>query len=215
MALGGLVRWWLPSAMRAARQERADGRWVVIDVETSGLDPARDVVLSIGAVGVHGASIVVADSFELLVRPEAASPRPNILVHGIGEAAQRSGLDPRAACIQFLEYIGDATLVAFHADFDRTFLGRAVRQHCSKRLANRWLDLAELAPALHPEVRAKALDEWLAHFDLEPDQRHHACSDAFATAMLFVRLIASVDPAQRTPPALARRARDARWLPGN
>lgn len=219
MVLGGIARWLKPSRARGAGRTRgagaadAEGRWVVIDVETSGLDPARDVVLSIGAVAVHGAAIVVADSFELLVRPQAASPRQNILVHGIGEAAQLGGLDPQQACGRFLDYVGDAPLVAFHAEFDRAFLARAVRQHCGTRLGNPWLDLAELAPALHPQVRAKALDAWLEHFGIVVEQRHDACSDAFATAMLFVRLLAAVAPAQRTPAALARRARDARWLP--
>lgn len=191
-----------------------DGRWVVVDVETSGLDKASDVVLAIGAVAVRGDRIEVADSFEVLVKPERTSARENILVHGIGEEAQRGGLPPQRACEMFVDYIGTAPLVAFHAAFDRGFLSRAVKTYAEVPLDNAWLDLAELAPVLHPEVRAKALDEWLRHFDIAVDQRHHASSDALATAMLFLRLLARIDPSSRTPAEVRALAAQVRWLPG-
>jgi len=190
-----------------------DGRWVVVDVETSGLDKACDVVLAIGAVAVHGEHVSVADSFEVLVRPERTSARENILVHGIGEEAQRGGLPPRSACRMFVDYVGTAPLVAFHAAFDRGFLVRAVKTYAEVPLDNPWLDLAELAPVLHPQVKANGLDEWLRHFGIAVDQRHHASSDAFATAMLFLRLMAAIAPPERDPAKVLRLAAQARWLP--
>lgn len=190
-----------------------DGRWVVVDVETSGLDKASDVVLAIGAVAVCGERIAVDDSFEVLVRPERTSARENILVHGIGEQAQRAGLPPQRACAMFVDYVGTAPLVAFHAAFDRGFLSRAVKTYAEVPLDNAWLDLAELAPVLHPQVKARALDEWLVHFGIAVDQRHHASSDAFATAMLFLRLLAAVAPQDRQPDSLIKLAAQAKWLP--
>src|SRR5690606_19685639 len=93
-------------------------RWVVLDVETSGLDPAADRVLAVGAVAVRAdrdrARIAMADSLELFVAQTAPSERENILVHGIGEAAQRSGLDPARASERLRAYLGDSPVVAFH-----------------------------------------------------------------------------------------------------
>jgi len=66
---------------------------------------------------------------------------------------------------------------------------------------------------LHPQVKANGLDEWLRHFGIAVDQRHHASSDAFATAMLFVRLMAAVAPRERDPAKVLRLAAQARWLP--
>lgn len=208
-----MSRWWswLRGESTAAGGEDP-ARWVVLDVETSGLDKTRDVLLAIGSVAVHGQRVVLADSFEVVLRQRTASERDNILVHGIGAEAQLNGVDAQQACDGFLRHVRDSTLVAFHASFDRTFLVRAMKAQHGCRLANTWLDLAELAPALHPEVKAKALDEWLAHFGIEVDQRHHAASDALATAMLFVRLLADVPEADRRPRALARRAAQAKWL---
>jgi len=189
-----------------------DGRWVVLDVETSGLDQSSDALLAIGAVAVHGECVVVEDSLELFVRPPNTSARDNILIHGIGEETQRGGLPPDEAAYAFVDYVRFSPLVAFHASFDRSFLARGVRNYAGVRLQNAWLDLAELAPALYPDVKAKALDEWLEHFDITVEQRHNACSDALATAMLFLKLLASVDREGREPRKLQRLAAQAKWL---
>jgi len=186
-------------------------RWVVLDVETTGLDQRQDVLLSIGAVAVRGHRVVVDDSFELVVRPPSASARSNILVHGIGAQAQLDGADPAQACRAFLDWAGPAPLVGFHASFDRAFLARAARQYLGLPLTADWLDLAALAPALNPGVPAKALDEWLDHFGLVVTQRHHASADAFATAMLFLRLLAQVPATDRDFPSLRRLALAQRW----
>ncbi len=210
------MRWWRTFLGRGEAPEArlariAAQRWVVLDVETGGLDVERDPLLAIGAVAVRDGRIDVDDSFESLVRPPAPSHRANVLIHGIGHGAQRDGVEPAAACRAFLDWAGDAPMVAFHAAFDRGVLARAVRGALGARLDARWLDLAALAPALNPDLRAKALDEWLEHFRLSVDQRHHASADAFATAMLFLRLLAQVPPAERGVESLQQLARAERW----
>jgi DNA polymerase III subunit epsilon len=189
-------------------------RFVVVDCETTGLDASQDALIAIGAVAVCGGRVLASDSFEQVLRPPRTSGRDNILIHRIGQAAQRDGATPAEACTAFLAYAGDAPLVAFHASFDRAFLTRAVRDSLGRRLESRWLDLAGLAPALNPQVRAHALDEWLSHFSIEVSQRHHASADAFATAMLFLRLLAQVKPAERNMKSLAALAQAQRWAGG-
>lgn len=196
----------------AARAGAGPVRWVVVDVETTGLDPAADTLLAIGAVALHGDRIAVGDSFEIVVRPERPSDRDNILIHGIGVQAQQAGVEPAVACRRFVEFAGEAPLVAFHAPFDRGFIARAVRRHLRRTLRNDWFDVAELAPALHPDVGARVLDAWLEHFHIDVAQRHHASSDAFATAMLFARLLSTLPATQRDPEGLRRLASQARWL---
>jgi DNA polymerase-3 subunit epsilon len=202
---------------RAGTQAGSEGgeRFVVVDCETTGLDAGNDALIAIGAVAVRGGRVLASDSFEQVLRPTRTGARDNILIHRIGEAAQRGGADPREACSAFLDYVGDSPLVAFHASFDRAFLARAVRESLGRRLDARWLDLAGLAPALNPGVRAHALDEWLSHFSIEVAQRHHASADAFATAMLFLRLLAQVRPAERDLKSLAALAQAQRWTGGS
>ena len=99
----------------AARRTRAPAdarRWVVLDVEASGLDAARDRLLAIAAIGVHvaddRAQVALADSFEVVLRqPDDAAPpdKPNILLHGIGVGAQRNGVEPAQALDAFTRFV--------------------------------------------------------------------------------------------------------------
>jgi len=166
-----------------------EARFVVVDVETSGLDPRRDRLLSVGAVAVNGSRLRPGEGYSATVRNPVPSEKDNILIHGIGPDAQTGGLAPDEALMGFLELAHRDVLVAFHADFDRTVLDRALRQQLGMRLPNLWLDLAVLAPALVPNHRNRVLDDWLTEFGLRAHVRHNATADAFATAELLLILL--------------------------
>lgn len=212
------MSWWPLLRPRGA----APARWAVLDVESSGLDPTRDRLLAIAAVAVRPAGerllIDAGDSFEVVLRQPAAAGAPdkaNILVHGIGVAAQRGGVEPAEALAAFRAWAGDAPLVGFHAAFDRALIERALKAVQAPQLPNRWLDLADLAPVLRPGVAARALDDWLALYGLAVGTRHQAASDAWATAELLQRLW----PALRAQgvadfAGAARLAAARRWVGG-
>ncbi|MGH8620036.1 MAG: 3'-5' exonuclease [Burkholderiales bacterium] len=172
---------------------RADvARLVVVDVESSGLDPVHDRLLAIGAVALEGGALVLAQSFEVVLQQTEASSADNILVHGIGGDAQRAGAPSAAALGAFLDFARRDPLLAFHAPFDRTLIERALRAHLGLRFAATWLDLAWLAPAVCGERgnRESTLDHWLAAFDIENAERHNALADATATAQLALAVLA-------------------------
>lgn len=199
-------------------------RWLVLDTESSGLDPQRDRLLAIAALAVQPGAGPLAlrpgDSFEVVLRQDDLPERPdkaNILVHGIGVGAQRAGMDPALALQAFERFADGAPLVGFHAAFDRTLISRHLHALTGRRLRNPWLDLADLAPALCPgHPQAKALDDWLALFRIEVAQRHQAAADAWATAELLQRLwpLAQAQGLGRSFSALARLAASRRWLGG-
>jgi DNA polymerase III subunit epsilon len=185
-----------------------EARWLVIDCETSGLDAARDRLLSVGAVAAQGARILLGEAHAALVRQASASAPQNILVHGIGADAQRSGR-PQAEVIDELErLIGEATPVGYHAPFDAAVLQRAGLRR------RRWLDLEPLAQALHPGERHRTtLDQWLEHFGIEHAGRHDALLDALATAeLLLVLLAAAQHQGARSIDDVLAAAHGRRWL---
>lgn len=197
---------------RGILPQRADERWVVVDVETSGMDPVRDRLLAIGAVALEASRLRPGDSFEVVLKQSRPSDRDNILIHGIGAQAQQAGVEPAKALQAFLDFIGEAPLLAFHAPFDRSFLAPAFEQQLSQPLRNEWLDLAPLARALVPQARCASLDEWLAHFAVPIANRHSAAADAFATALLALRLLHLARVAGSAGlRSLQRSARDVRW----
>jgi DNA polymerase III subunit epsilon len=166
-------------------------RFVVVDVETSGLDVRQDRLLSIGAVAVEARRLRAGENYESILRREQASRRENILIHGIGPQAQAAGKPPEESLMKFLEFIGKAPLVAFHAGFDQAMLDRDLRETLGVRLPNAWIDLAHLAPALLPEARLPraGLDDWLSYSGLRAHARHRAVDDAMATGELFLILL--------------------------
>lgn len=198
-----------------------DSRWVVLDVEASGLDAARDRLLAIAAVAVHrsaGASprIDLGDSFEVVLRQDEAAvvDKPNILLHGIGVGAQRAGVDPALGLAAFARWVGRSPLVAFHAAFDETMIRRALRAASLPPLPGPWVDLSPVAEVARPDVTAKSLDEWLAYFGIEVAVRHQAAADTLATAELLLRLWPAI-AAQRATPGfrgLVELAAQRRWL---
>jgi DNA polymerase III subunit epsilon len=159
------------------RERPVHQRWVVVDVETSGMDIASDELISIGAVAMHeDGHVLPGDSIEIIVRQGTASSRENILVHGVGVEAQLNGVDPRKAIGMFLEYVSMAPMLAFHAPFDRGFLARVIKFYVNQPFDNPWLDLAELAPALYPTLNLRSLDEWLTRFGIPEARRQGAPS---------------------------------------
>jgi len=199
--------------LRIGRRGGGHQRWVVVDVETSGMDVASDAVISIGAVAIVDGRVIPADSLEIIVKQATASSRENILVHGVGAQAQLNGTDPPHAVRAFLDYVGRAPMLAFHAPFDRSFLARVIKHYINQPFDNPWLDLAELAPALSPKVPFRSLDEWLGHYGIPVAVRHSAAADAFATALLMTRLL----PEARRQGApsfvdMQKLARASKWL---
>ena len=200
----------------------SDARYVVVDVETSGLDMKRDRLIAIGAVAVVDARIDPGDSFAAVLRQDVVSSKENILIHGIGAQAQSEGRDPADALLGFLDYIGKSPLVAYHAFFDQAMIAKALRATLGAQIRQPWIDLAWVLPALfaehgnrgHLEYHAPAaLDDWLRLFAIENIMRHNAVADAYATAQLLQMAIAAGQSASApSPAAFCRIEKARRWM---
>lgn len=199
-----LARWLCKKPQLTAQQQRRLDIWmdmprttldapftttrcVVVDVETSGLNLAKDHLISIGAVAVVNGQIVLGDSFSVVLQQQTASHKDNILLHGISGSAQTEGTPAADALLAFLDYLGKDPLVAFHVTFDRTMIQRAMRQYLGVSFQHPWLDMAYVMPALSPSLAARhrSLNDWITHFDIRNDARHNALADALVTAQLF------------------------------
>jgi DNA polymerase-3 subunit epsilon len=171
------------------RTPLAGALWVVIDCETTGLDPRRDALLSVGAVRVRGERIELGQCFSSRVRAPRPSDAANILIHGIGADAQRSAPPAAEVLPELARFVDGQILVAFHAWFDREVLRRAM-SGVGLRLRARWLDLEPLARKLLPRRNAASFDEWLGAVGIEHLGRHDALLDALAAAELLLVLLA-------------------------
>lgn len=165
-------------------------RWVVVDLETTGLNLNKDVVLSIGAVVIEDGAIDFSQQFERTLQRNDHKLGPSVLLHGLGPSAIAAGCDPREALLDFMAFVGDSPLLAFHAPFDQHMLGRALKDSLGYRLQHPFLDVADMAPLLCPQahIRGAGLDDWIDWFQLQVFERHNASADAMATAELALIL---------------------------
>ena len=168
----------------------------VVDTETTGLDPSVDRLVSVGAVPVRQERIILGSTFHGILRQPYNGTLENILLHGITPGQQARGQEPVYLLMDFLELVGKAPLVAYHAPFDRHFLNRALRKFVGVGLVNPMLDLAFLLPALFPQGEKtprkadEGLDGWVKRFGLTVINRHSAEEDALVTAELFLIALA-------------------------
>ncbi|WP_369989289.1 PolC-type DNA polymerase III [Pseudomonas xanthosomatis] len=192
----------LPAPAPLAVCSLREQRWVVLDLETSGLNLNRDQVLSIGAVAIEDGAIDLGHPFErTLHRPEQKT-NPSVLIHGLGPSALAAGEDPAEALLELMTFIGDSPVLAFHAPFDQRMLARALKDSLGLRLQHPFFDVAELAPLLNPDtvLREAGLDDWIARFGLEVAARHHASADAQVTAELALILFSQARRQQLDSP---------------
>ncbi len=169
-----------------------EDRWVVLDLETTGLDPRQGEVLHVAALAVHRHAgqwrLVVRDSLDLLIRPrDVLASQENVLIHGLGLRAQSLGAPAAQALPLLRQWVGCSPVLAFHADFDRSFLAAACKREKIEPLSWRWLDLARVLPLAFPQVHAQSLDAWMDALHVVCPRRHNAVADAWATAQLWLQ----------------------------
>jgi DNA polymerase III subunit epsilon len=176
----------------------AEAEFVVFDTETTGLDRRTDKVLSIGAIKVSGLQVLVSDTFECLVQQEGAPSTKSAEVHGLLSKELETGITEQEAVEGFVDFIGNAILVGQHVDFDIAMVNQMLkRQGIKSRLRNRSVDTAHLAIRLerrhadsHTLKNAEySLDALCDRYNLPTDDRHTASGDAFATALLLLKLL--------------------------
>jgi DNA polymerase-3 subunit epsilon len=188
-------------------------RYVTVDVETTGIDLAKDHVISIGAVAIRYGQVDLSDCFEVVLRQRESSTTANILVHQIGGQQQLAGSDPAESLVRFLEYVHLSPLVAFRADFDRTMLDRELHDVLGLHTHSLWIDLAKLMPALFPGNECRTMDDWLERFGVKMIARHDALADALATAQMLQVVLAAADRVGMDCPArLDEMQRAQHWL---
>lgn len=170
-------------------------RFIVLDTETTGLDPRRDRLITIGAVAVQSNAIVLGDAFEVMLK--VAYNNAAVTVHGITRHEAWDGLDEPEALIKFLDYLKDGVIVGHHIAHDIETLNCAYERHFGFNLPNRYLDTMDLTLHLHRagafaderEIHGFSLDALCDFFEVAPHDRHTAGGDAFITALIFLKLL--------------------------
>jgi DNA polymerase-3 subunit epsilon len=162
---------------------------VVVDTETTGLNPLRDRVISVGAIRVQGPRLYRSRTLNMLVNPGRSIPNRTIPIHGISNAMVADAPPFERIVDRITEHTSGLVVIGHFIHFDIAIL-RAEMQRCGRD----WrpeisLDVMLLYAGLFPDRPSLRLDDIAADLDVPVIGRHSALGDALTTGEIFLRLV--------------------------
>lgn len=162
--------------------------FVIVDTETTGLEPRLDSLIEIAAVKVLNGEIV--GEWDTLVNPGVFVPQEVTSITGITTEMLKDAPWFKAIADDFLEFLGkDSIFVAHNVDFDRTFLNIHLGRAKKPLMENPYLCTFKLAKQVHPNLKKYGLGELASIFGVDLPNAHRALHDARATAQLFNKFL--------------------------
>ena len=158
--------------------------FVVFDIETTGLNSHFNKIIEIGAVKIKAGRII--DRYSQLINPGISIPYHITEITSITneQVANQPKIDE--AIEKFVEFVGDAVLVAHNAPFDMGFIKRDVKKCLNINLENSVIDTLQMARDLFPDLKKYGLGDLNKVLGLALENHHRAVDDSQATANMFI-----------------------------
>ncbi|MGB1227125.1 MAG: 3'-5' exonuclease [Poseidonibacter sp.] len=173
-----------------------EDEFVCFDCETTGLDPKVDDIISIGAVIIKNNTIVSSKKFVRFVKPKTKLQIEAIKVHHIREMDLEEAEDIDNVIEEFLNFIGNRTLVGYFLEFDIAMINKYLKPKIGINLPNKNHEVS----AIYYDYKIEKIPQ--ANIDLRFDTimkdlqipfmgKHDAYNDAIMTSLIFIKLINS------------------------
>lgn len=167
---------------------------VVLDCETTGLNPRIDEVIAIAAIVVRGSRIMTSNAYRAVIRSDRIPPSESIKIHYLRAHDVAQGRPMHKVLPELLRFIGGRPIVGYYVDFDVRMLDKYVLRHIEAKLPNRRIEVSEIyfalkysgaPPGTVLDLRFQAI---LADLGIPSLGQHDAFNDALMTAMMYVQL---------------------------
>ncbi|WP_289659744.1 3'-5' exonuclease [Flavobacterium panacagri] len=168
--------------------ESKPNKFVVLSTETSGLNPDKDVILSLGAFSVIDNSIVIKESFETVLLQYKYLQDNGLSNEFIIESKMMKMPEPDAL-EALVNFIGNSILVGHHINFDVEMLNAALERLDCGRLKNEALDVDVMYRKL-TDINDKqfSLDDLCEIYKIPKSDRNSSSEDAYRIGLLFLKL---------------------------
>ena len=173
--------------------EVVPNEYIVLDTETTGLNPKKDEILSIGAVKIKDNKIQVSESFEIFIKPVSNISAQSITIHHIRPIDLQNGVTIDEALEQLLPFIGNLPIVGYYISFDIAILNQYLKRFIGTTLPNESIELSSMyykrykKSSAHEFVDLK-FDTIMEKLDIPRLGKHDALNDAIMSAMIFLKL---------------------------
>ncbi|GGD32514.1 3'-5' exonuclease [Malaciobacter pacificus] len=175
-------------------ENSSNEEFVCFDCETTGLDPKKDDIISIGAVTIKNNTIVSSKKFVRFVKPKTKLQAEAIKVHHIRECDLESAEDIDDVILEFIDYIGNKPLVGYFLEFDIAMINKYLKPKLGIKLPNRAYEVSaiyydykiEKIPQSNIDLRFDVIMEDLK---IPTMGKHDAYNDALMTSLIFIKLL--------------------------
>ena len=165
-----------------------EASFLIVDLETTGLNPENSEIIEIAALRVEGG--IVVDKFHTLIKPSIGFIPPHITkLTGITNALVVDKPTIEEVFPHFLKFSENSIIVAHNAQFDMSFLNSVSYQITGKSIQNPVLCTQNLAKRLFPDLPSKSLVNLAYHFNIPYNKKHRALEDALVTFELFKKIV--------------------------
>jgi DNA polymerase III subunit epsilon len=166
---------------------------IVFSTETSGMNPTKDVILSIGSFVIEEDSISINKSFEAVLL-QYKYFHDNGLSNEFIVDSKMKKLVEIDAIQMFVDFIGNSILIGHHVDFDVEMINAALEKIDCGRLKNQALDVDVMYRKINDITDKQfSLDELCSLHKIPKSDRHSSSEDAFRIALLFLKLKNKLD----------------------
>lgn len=160
-------------------------QYIVLDTETTGLNPAKDRVLEIGAARICDGK--VCETFDTLIDTGVEIPERIVELTGITDEMQKTGKKPQQAFAEFLEFCGDLPILGHNISFDFGFLKQGA-VNLGFTFEKEGMDTLTLARQFLPNLSSRRLPDLCVYYGIDPGHSHRALDDALAAHELLKKL---------------------------
>jgi DNA polymerase III subunit epsilon len=171
-------------------QNLMDASYVVFDTETTGLQPFKgDRIIALGGVVVENGEIRKDKTFEQLINPQRPIPTTASEITGITTPMVSDKPTLFEVLPDFLDFVGNRTLIAHSAAFDIAFLNIGLCQLAPIRILNPVIDTYLLSYSILPDMIEYSLESLAKRYEIKIKDRHTVLGDSFMTAEVFLYLL--------------------------
>lgn len=171
-----------------AKFEQRSKRFVAVSLESSGTNPEKDVIFSVGAIAVFNNNVLIGDAFEILI-PQYKFLHENEISNEFIIESKQDKLPEPEAVEAFVNYIGNAVLVGHRIHLEVDLINEALEKMGCGRLRNEALDIEIMHRKLNDITdRQFSLDELAQLYKVPASERFSAADDAYTMALLFLKL---------------------------
>lgn len=166
--------------------------FVVVDVETTGLDPAEDRVCEVGAIRLVSGK--EEGRFHALIQPNHAMSEGARGKHGISDEMLKDAPPFEEIAPDLRKFLSGSVLVAQNAEFDVSFLNAEFKRAGMTKMALPALDTILLARKVKPGLSTYNLDNLAYHFKVRFSERHRSIGDCEVTGNIFWQCVQALRP---------------------